>query len=140
MRTTLVKNWEKAISGEINNEELKKINSNYYPPMCSVVFTRQCVLNCKHCAYPKANCQDVKLNNLERIDKIIQATYDVGVRDLIHVGRILKKEHLPILKKYYDMGMNVSLIDNGNAQSLIPEIKKIGLILIYTSYHHAIKN
>jgi MoaA/NifB/PqqE/SkfB family radical SAM enzyme len=127
MKKPLIKYWQEAIQNKIAKNDLQKANLNHYPPLCSVVFTRQCVLNCQHCAYPKANCQDLKSNNLRQIDKVIQATYDVGVRDLIHVGRILKKEHLPILKKYQRLGMNINLIDNGHAQFLIPEIKKAAL-------------
>lgn len=123
----LINWWQKAIQGRITPAELKQQNKNHYPPLCSVTFTRQCVLNCKHCVYPEANQADIALNNLKRIDKIIQACYDVGVRELIHVGRILKKEHLPILKKYYNKGMTIDLIDNGSARRLLPEIKKIGL-------------
>jgi len=127
MKEKLINYWGKTIKGELNKKHLLKANLTHYPPLCSVVFTRQCVFSCQHCIFPKANNRDIELNNLKRINEIIQATYDVGVRDLIHVGRILKKEHLPILKKYQNMGMTINLIDNGYAQFLIPEIKKINL-------------
>ena len=112
------------ICGEINDIQLKEAVQKNYPALTSVVFTRECVLKCKHCVYPQSNACDLKLNNLTRIDKAIDATYKVGNRELIHIGRILKKEHLPILKKYQDKGMMLNLIDNGFGKRLVEDIKK----------------
>jgi MoaA/NifB/PqqE/SkfB family radical SAM enzyme len=119
--------WEKAVLGKINEADLFSRLAKSYPPICSVAFTRECVLRCKHCIYPEANCQDLKMQDLAKIDRIIDASYGAGIRDLVHVGRILKKEHLSILKKYFDKGMKISLIDNGSGKRLIPEIKKMEL-------------
>lgn len=119
--------WEKAILGKISEQELFCRLAKSYPPLCSVTFTRECFLQCKHCIYPKANCHDLELQDLARIDRIIEASFKAGILDLVHVGRILKKEHLPILKKYYNKGMRLSLIDNGFGKNLIPEIRKMGL-------------
>jgi len=124
----IIHDWEKAIFGKISEPELFRRLAKSYPPLCSVTFTRKCVLQCKHCIYPKANCRDLELQNLTKLNKIINASFEAGIRDLVHVGRILEKDHLPILKKYYDKGMRISLIDNGSGKRLIPEIKRAGLI------------
>ena len=124
----LISYWEKAIRGDIREKELFQRLAKSYPPLLSVAFTRKCVLRCKHCIYPIADCQDLKLQDLKKIDKIIDASYRVGVRHLVHVGKILEKEHLPLIKKYYDKGMKVSLIDNGLGKRLISKIKEIGLV------------
>jgi MoaA/NifB/PqqE/SkfB family radical SAM enzyme len=124
---SLINYWQNAISGDISEKDLLFQIKNYYPPLTSVAFTRECMLRCRHCVYPPANSSDIKLNNLKRIDRIIAATFKAGSRDLIHIGRTLKKEHLPILKKYQDRGMSLNLIDNGSGVRLIKEIKKSGV-------------
>lgn len=123
----LINVWKKVIESKISKDKLFEEIKKNYPPLTSVAFTRECNLNCKHCIYPKTTAEDIKLNNLSRIDKIIEATFTAGSRDLIHIGRMLKKEHLPILKKYQDKGMIIHLIDNGSAKRLITQIKEIGL-------------
>jgi sulfatase maturation enzyme AslB (radical SAM superfamily) len=123
----LINEWEKAIQGKIDAIQLKKEVQKNHPSLTSVVFTRECVLRCKHCVYPQANSCDLRLNNLTRIDHAIEATYQAGNRDLIHIGRILKKEHLPILKKYQNKGMTLNLIDNGFGKRLVEDIKKEGV-------------
>lgn len=123
----LIECWNEAIKDKICLDDLKRECKNNHPSLTSIVFTRECFLRCKHCCYPVANCQDIDLGSLEKIDQVIDATFKVGNRDLIHIGRILKKEHLPILKKYQDKGMSINLIDNGGGQSLIKDIKKMGL-------------
>ncbi|MFA5871881.1 MAG: hypothetical protein WC858_04125 [Parcubacteria group bacterium] len=124
----IIHDWEKAIFGKISEPELFRRLAKSYPPLLSVTFTRKCILQCHHCIYPKASYQDLKLQNLAKIDQIIGTAFEAGIRDLVHVGRILEKEHLPILKKYYNKGMRISLIDNGSGKRLLPEIKKIGLL------------
>lgn len=124
----LISYWKKAIQEEISEKDLFQRLAKSYPPLLSVAFTRKCVLQCKHCIYPIADCHDLKLQDLKKIDKIIDASYKAGIRHLVHVGKILEKGHLPILKKYYDKGMKVSLIDNGSGKGLVSEIKKIGLV------------
>jgi MoaA/NifB/PqqE/SkfB family radical SAM enzyme len=95
--------------------------------MAGIVFTRDCSFRCRHCVMPgKKACED-RLSDLGRIDKAIGAMQEAGISDLVHTGRILKKEHLPILKKYQDKGLPISLIDNGSGQSLVRDIKAIGL-------------
>jgi len=125
--TKLIDCWNDAIKNKISLADLKKECKGNHPSLTSIVFTRECFMRCKHCCYPIANCRDIESGNLERIDKVIDATYKVGNRDLIHIGRILKKEHLPILKKYQDKGMSINLIDNGGGQKFVKDIKEIGL-------------
>lgn len=123
----LTEYWIEAIQNKISAIDLREQTKRNHPALTSVTFTRECVLRCEHCVYPRANCQDIASNNLERIDQAIDATFQAGNRDLIHIGRILKKEHLPILKKYQDKGMILNLIDNGNGQRLVNDIKKAGI-------------
>ena len=123
----LIKFWKQTVQGKKSVEELKEEVKKNYPSLTSAVFTRTCVLKCKHCVYPTASECDIRMNDLVRIDKAIDATYKAGNRDLIHIGRILKAEHLPILKKYQDKGMTINLIDNGSGERLLEEIKKSGV-------------
>ena len=60
----LINQWKKVICGEINDIQLKEAVQKNYPALTSVVFTRECVLKCKHCVYPQSNACDLKLNNL----------------------------------------------------------------------------
>lgn len=123
----IIEKWISAIAGKISNNQLFHFLSESCPPLTSIVFTRECSMGCKHCLYPRCSKEDVALNNLSRIDSAIEATRQAGVKDLIHVGRTLKSEHLPILKKYQDLGMSINLIDNGMGTRFIPEIKQAGL-------------
>lgn len=123
----LIECWRDAVENKISTDELREQIKQNHPALTSVVFTRECFMRCKHCVYPIANCQDLKQNNLTRIDQAIEATFKAGNRDLIHIGRILKKEHLPILKKYQDMGMSLNIIDNGAGQKFLPDIKEAGV-------------
>jgi len=119
--------WEQAVKGKITIKQLFNELKTNHPPFISATFTRECVNTCKHCVYPKANCMDKKLTDINRIDKIINAAYSMGYRDFVHVGRILEADHLTILKKYYDKGMTMNLIDNGYGARLVPKIKEMGL-------------
>ena len=121
----LINFWKQTIQNKISDKELfQEIIKNAYPNLISVAFTRECVLKCKHCIYPCANRKDITNNNLKRIDQAINAIRKAGVKDLLHMGRILKNEHLPILKKYQKLGMKLHLIDNGFGANLIPLMKK----------------
>ena len=64
--------------------------------------------------------------DLKRIERIIEAAINNGVKYLLHIGRVLEKEHLGLLKKFQDK-ISLSLIDNGSAVRLLPQIKKLGL-------------
>lgn len=119
--------WLEAIRGKVTKKQLFKILAENYPPLISVVFTRECNMRCKHCIYPEASKEDILSNNLARIDRAIEAIHSTGVSDLIHVGRTLKTEHIVILKKYQDYGMSINLIDNGDAAQMIPTINEAGL-------------
>jgi MoaA/NifB/PqqE/SkfB family radical SAM enzyme len=127
MRKHVIKKWIEAVQGKTTDQKLFEKLSKSYPSLTSVTFTRECPMGCKHCFYPTINRLDAELNNLERIDQAIEATRVAGTEDLIHVGRTLKAEHIPILKKYQDLGMSVNLIDNGMGARLILKIKKSGL-------------
>ena len=47
----LINQWKKVICGEINDIQLKEAVQKNYPALTSVVFTRECVLKCKHCVF-----------------------------------------------------------------------------------------
>jgi hypothetical protein len=123
----IIDKWISTVKGNIEKNELLGDLKQSYPIFTSVTFTRRCNLKCRHCIYPQADSNDIAFGNLQRIDSIIEATRKCGTEDLIHVGRTLQKEHLPILKKYQDLGMILHLIDNGSAIRSIRDIKKLGL-------------
>jgi MoaA/NifB/PqqE/SkfB family radical SAM enzyme len=125
--TYTIHDWIKAVTGEASDKLLFKKLKKIRPPLTSVTFSRNCNLACKHCIYPRANRNDLNFFNLTRIDMAIDATRKAGVQDLLHVGRTLRAEHLPILVKYSNLGMSVGLIDNGGGAALIPHIKEMGL-------------
>ncbi|MBD3244429.1 MAG: hypothetical protein GF335_00350 [Candidatus Moranbacteria bacterium] len=124
---SLIKEWLTIIKTKKNSEELLEKIKQHYPPLLSILFTRKCIFQCAHCLYPKADQEDLDGQNLQRIDQIINAAYKAGIRNIIHIGRILEKKHLPILRKYQKKGMKIHLIDNGSAARLIEQIKEVGL-------------
>jgi MoaA/NifB/PqqE/SkfB family radical SAM enzyme len=123
----LINDWLQAINNRISGEELKERIKRSYPPLLSLCFTRRCVLNCKHCVYPKASREDLELQDLKRLEKIVAAGAKVGIKNLVHIGRILEEKQLPILKKAIDLGLNLSLIDNGNGGRLVEKMKRMGI-------------
>lgn len=126
----LVKAWIKAMQGILTEKDLFNRIAHSYPPLASVTFTRQCQLSCKHCIYPTANKADLACSDLSSIDQTLASLsriYPNDPIDLVHVGRMLTPEHLPLLKKYQNLGMSLCLIDNGSATRLIPEIQRVGV-------------
>lgn len=123
----LIEIWQEAVGEKIFGRDLLTEQKKFLPPMVGIVFTRDCSFRCKHCVMPEGTACDRGLVDLARIDRAIAAMQKVGIKDLVHTGRILKKEHLPILKKYQDRGLSISMINNGSGQALIKDIKDAGL-------------
>lgn len=125
----VIDSWLAVMKNELDSQSLFSHLSNSYPPLVSILFTRQCNLSCRHCIYPPANQLDLvdQTKKLKLLDAAIWAAQNAGVNHLVHAGRILLPEHLPILKKYQDLGMSLHLIDNGSAAKLVPQIKDLGI-------------
>lgn len=84
-----------------------------WPLFISWVGERSCNLQCKHCIFQKEKSFG---ENEEAERVLLNLVSNTAVHHkpiVIHEGRILRKWHLPILKKIQDQGSAVGLIDNG---------------------------
>jgi len=127
MRNKLINTWLDCINKNKSEKALFLELKKTLPLGVVAVFERRCNLQCRHCIYPSANSKDIQLTDVGKVDKIIEAIRKIGINNLTHAGRTLRKSHLPILKKHQLEGMSLSLVDNGSGVSLIREIKKLDL-------------
>lgn len=125
---TIIQHWLCAVRGaaDIKSVEDELKSSDYAPNLLSIVFTRRCVFQCRHCFYPPEAFEG-NINAIQGCLKKILKRPKIKIDALLHAGRIFLPAHLKALQFAKGKGLKIGMIDNGNYVASIDKIKEAGV-------------